>query len=273
MKLRIGQIDYANCTPIFTSLKNNFDCRDYQFVSGVPSVLNAMLAAGEIDLCPSSSIEYGKSSEKYILLPDISISSIGAVKSVFLFSRIPIEELDGKSVGLTTESDTSVNLLKVILAKKHGFKNDFQRTSLPLTEALQSFSALLLIGDTALKAAMMRNGLYVYDLVALWHDFTGLPFVFALWIVRRDAAAEKYGMVKTLSERLKEAKRLAYDSYESIAADCNERDWMGSEALVDYWRTISYDLTPAHCTGLQRFFRYAAELGILSREPEISIFS
>ncbi|ABQ26018.1 menaquinone biosynthesis protein [Geotalea uraniireducens] len=273
MRLRIGQIDYANCTPIFTALKSNFDCTDYCFVSGVPSTLNAMLATGEIDLCPSSSIEYGKASEKYCLLPDISISSIGAVKSVFLFSRVPIEDLDNKTVGLTTESDTSVNLLKIILAKKHGHTNHFQRTSLPLAEALKSFSALLLIGDAALKTAMTHHGLYVYDLGELWHDFTGLPFVFALWIVRRDAAAEKHAEIKALSGKLKAAKQLAYDSYESIASDCSEREWMGTEALVDYWRTISYDLTPEHCAGLQRFFRYAAELGILSREPEILIFS
>jgi chorismate dehydratase len=232
-----------------------------------------MLAAGDIDLCPSSSIEYGKSFEKYSLLPNLSISSIGAVKSVLLFSRVPIADLANLPVGLTTESDTSINLLKIILAKKYGFHNLFQRTSLPLSEAIQQFSALLLIGDTALKASLANNGLYVYDLGELWHDFSGLPFVFALWIVRRDAAAAKHAEIKALCDELQQAKELAYDSYESIASNSKEKAWINSEALVGYWRTISYDLTPAHVAGLQSFFRYAAELGILAREPEISIFS
>ena len=61
MTLRIGQIEYANCTPLFTALKNNFNCTDYHFISGVPAELNAMLSRGEIDLCPASSFEYGKS--------------------------------------------------------------------------------------------------------------------------------------------------------------------------------------------------------------------
>jgi chorismate dehydratase len=273
VKLRIGQIEYANCTPIFTALKNNFDCTAYRFVRGVPSRLNSKLAAGEIDLCPSSSIEYGKSFEKYFLLPNLSISSIGVVKSVLLFSRIPINELANLPVGITNESDTSINLLKIILAKKYGLQNSFQRTPLPLSEAIQQYSALLLIGDTALKASLGNHGLYVYDLGELWHDFTGLPFVFALWIVRRDAAEAKHAEIKALSDKIQQAKQLAYDSYESIAENSKEKAWINSEALVGYWRTISYDLTPAHIAGLQSFFRYAAELGILAREPDISIFS
>src|SRR5512136_1386721 len=116
MTLRIGEIEYANCTPIFSVLKKDFDCADYRFIRGVPARLNAMLSREEIDLCPASSFEYGKSADKYYLLPGLSISSVGAVKSVLLFSRLPIGELDHQAIGLTAESDTSVNLLKIIMA-------------------------------------------------------------------------------------------------------------------------------------------------------------
>src|SRR5512136_426504 len=216
MSLRIGQIEYANCTPLFTALKKNFDCTNYQFIHGVPARLNAMLSRGEIDLCPSSSFEYGKSADKYYLFPGLSISSIGAVKSVLLFSRMPIESLNSHAIGLTAESDTSVNLLRIIMAKGYGFSNQFQRTILPLREALRSFSALLLIGDAALRERGEARDLYVYDLGELWHEVTGLPFVFALWIVTREAAEMKAREVKSLGEQLLEAKRLAYDSYEEI---------------------------------------------------------
>lgn len=271
--LRIGHIEYANCTPIFTALQNNFSCANYVFIHGVPSRLNAMLSRGEIDISPSSSIEYGKSPTKYYLLPDLSISAVGPVKSVLLFSRLPIEELNNQTIGLTTDSDTSVNLLKVILRKNYGFVNRFERTILPLQEALNSFSALLLIGDAALREGMQDNGLHVHDLGELWDSFTGLPFVFALWIATREAAEKKEADVRALSNELLQAKLLAYDSYEEIAAACQEQGWIGREALVDYWRTISYDLTPRHVEGVKTFFRYAAELGILTTEPEIRIFS
>ena len=273
MTLRIGQIEYANCTPIFAVLKAHFDCRNYRFVGGVPAELNGMLGRGEIDVCPSSSIEYGKNPGKYLLLPDISISAIGPVKSVLLFSRLPLEELDTHTIGLTTESDTSVNLLRIILAKQYGFDNVFERTLLPLPEALKKFSALLLIGDAALREGMRPRDIFVYDLGELWHKFTGLPFVFALWMVTRAAVEKKGDEVRSLCAELLAAKSLAYDSYGDIADKSRERDWIGREALIDYWRTISYDLTPRHIEGVAAFFRYAKELGILSELPEIRMLA
>lgn len=272
MTLRIGQIGYANCTPLFYTLKKNFDCSSYLFVDGVPAKLNAMLSRGEIDICPASSFEYGKSPGKYYLMPGLSISSIGAVKSVLLFSRVPIEELDNCAIGLTTESDTSVNLLKIILKKRYGLANEFLHTSLSLQDALQSFSALLLIGDAALKEGMASRGLHVYDLGELWHEFTGFPFVFALWIVTREAAETKNQEIRALGDRLLEAKRIAYDSYEEIAAVSSETEWITRETLVDYWRTISYDLTSLHMEGVRLFFKMAADLELLPFSPELRLF-
>ena len=272
MTLRIGQIDYANCTPIFTMLKQHFPGNACQFIRGVPSYLNALLAKGEIDLCPSSSIEYGKSPERYYLLPDLSISSIGPVKSVLLFSRVPLADLGGYNVGLTTDSDTSVNLLKILLAKSYGLANTFERTSLPLDEAMKTFSALLLIGDAALRESMKGKVAHVYDLGEEWFRFTGLPFVFALWIVRKEAAEGKREEVAELLENLRAAKRLAYESYDAIAATCEEQGWMDHDRLIDYWRCISYDLSPWHLQGVTTFFRHACDMGILPREPVIRLF-
>jgi chorismate dehydratase len=270
--LNIGHIQYANCTPIFSALSSNFDCTGYRFVGGVPARLNALLRAGDIDLSPSSSIEYAMAHEQYCLLPELSISAVGAVKSVLLFSRIPIEELDGCPIGLSAESDTSVNLLKVLLARKYGFKNSFERTSLPLSEALSTFPGLLLIGDAALKGVAADGGCHIYDLGELWHDFTGLPFVFALWIVRRDAAREKHAELADLCRDLIAAKKLACGSYAEIAAGCAEREWLGVSELVDYWRTISYELTPAHLEGARCFFRHAFEMGLIPTLPVLRFF-
>ena len=269
MTLRIGHIKYANCTPIFTALANHFDCSAYRFVDGVPAQLNAMLRSGAIDLSPSSSIEYAMAHDQYCLLPELSISAVGQVKSVFLFSRVPVEELGGAPIGLSSESDTSVNLLKVLLARKYGHQNSFERTTLPFREALSHYPGLLLIGDAALKAAADADGFYCYDLGEEWHSFTSLPFVFALWIVRMDAAREKRRELARLSRDLIAAKNLAYASYAEIAAGCPEREWLGVEDLVDYWRTISYELTPAHLEGARCFFRHAFEMGLIPTLPEL----
>jgi chorismate dehydratase len=98
---------------------------------------------------------------------------------------------------------------------------------------------------------------------------TGLPFVFALWIVTREAAENNSGEVRLLGSRLLEAKSLAYRSYGEIAAGCRDMEWLGCETLVDYWRTISYDLTAEHIAGVRRFFTLAEELKLLPAAPEL----
>ena len=113
---------------------------------------------------------------------------------------------------------------------------------------------------------------HVYDLGEEWFRFTGLPFVFALWIVRKEAAEGKRGEVAELLENLRAAKRLAYESYDAIAATCEEQGWMDHDRLIDYWRCISYDLSPWHLQGVATFFRHACNMGILPREPVIRLF-
>lgn len=272
MTISIGHIQYANCTPIFTALSSHFDCTGYRFVDGVPARLNAMLRSGAIDLSPSSSIEYASAHQQYCLLPELSISAIGPVKSVFLFSRVPIEELDGCAIGLTAESDTSVNLLKVLLARKYRFTNRFERTPLPLADALIRFPALLLIGDQALRGAATPGPYRIYDLGELWQEFTGLPFVFALWIVRREAARAKRAELTALCRDLIAAKEVAYRSYREIAESSPERAWLGVDELVDYWRTISYELTETHLDGARCFFKHAFEMGLIASLPTIRFF-
>lgn len=271
--LRVGEIEYANCFPIFATLRAGFDCGGLEFVKGVPSELNRLLSAGAIDVSPSSSIEYGVSAEKYYLLPDLSISAVGPVKSVLLFSRVPIEELDGHPIALTSESDTSVNLTKIILARFYRFSNSFERVQGGVAEAITRFPAMLLIGDAALRQAASPGALQVYDLGELWARFTGLPFVFALWIIREEAVRGRYAEALSLSNALRAAKALAVQSFDQIAPQCRSMTWMGEGRLVEYWRSMSYDLTPRHLEGLRTFFAYAAELGLIRTVPEFRIFS
>jgi chorismate dehydratase len=272
--LRIGRISYANCTPIFHELQEHVPCEDYQFIGGVPSRLNAQLAAGEIDVCPSSSIEYALRPERYLILPDISISSIGAVGSVLLFSRLPIEDLHGQTILLSSESATSVNLLRILVKKRFGCTCRFAVSSLLLDRALQEAAAMLLIGDTALRASMLEPDVHVYDLGKLWHDWTGLPFVFALWLCNQDVARKRHADVERLANSLIASKVHACAAFETIAQHSPEAEWMGKERLVDYWRNnLSFDLGRGHVDGLILFYRYCTELGLLKAEPELSILT
>ncbi|MGD9343605.1 MAG: hypothetical protein PVJ25_06185, partial [Desulfuromonadales bacterium] len=113
MSLRIGRIAYLNVAPYFHYLaKQGFSG---EIVAGVPAELNRMLAEGTIDACPSSSFEYALRADDYLLLPGHSISSIGPVHSVLLFTPGPLNDLPGQEIAITGESATSINLLKVLL--------------------------------------------------------------------------------------------------------------------------------------------------------------
>ncbi len=261
-KLKIGEIRYANCTPIYMTLKARSDCSGYEFVPGDPATLNRLLAAGSIDASSSSSIEYARHQGEYLAVPGMSISSFGDVGSILLFSKVRVERLGGGRIALTSASATSSVLLKVLLRKLYRLEAGFQTRAPDLRTMLEDNDAALIIGDEALKEHMAVKGgeLYVYDLGRVWTDFTGLPFVFALWMLRRDSAERLPGLSGRLRDDLIEARMAAVQSYDKIAANAPERSWMGEKGLVDYWRAISYGLDEDHIKGLMRFFELAHEL-------------
>lgn len=242
------------------------------FIKGVPADLNNKLSSGHLDVCPSSSIEFAKHPQKYLILKNLSISSIGNVKSVFLFSRLPIEKLDGQTVGLTKESDTSINLLKIILQKFYNYQNSYTNITNSEINTLNDFNAILLIGDSALKAGLHKDkDIFAYDLGELWYRHTGLPFVFALWILREDAVHSERDCVVNLYTKLCNAKQLAYRSFDKLA-DIYGQKWIDRDELINYWQTISYDLTPHHLEGLRKFYLYSEELNLIENYPQIRLF-
>jgi chorismate dehydratase len=129
---------------------------------------------------------------------------------------------------------------------------------------------MLLIGDSALRATLLETDLFVYDLGELWHDWTGLPFVFALWFCGCQVARDRYAEVARLASYLIASKERACADLESIAHESAEVQWMGSARLVAYWRdNISYDLDKRHLDGLTLFYRYCTDLGLLPVEPTL----
>jgi len=266
-KLRIGRIPYANLFPIFYYLDRQRTRSDYRFIKGVPSKLNRMLREGKLDISPSSSVEYLRNKDKYRILPCFSISSSGPIESILLFSTLPLEELGGKTIAVSSESDTSVALLKIILNEFLSLKCKFKTVKLQTVKSgLSSFPAFLLIGDRAMKEARKIQthdplpmtpypSVYTYDLAELWHKHTGLPFVFALWIVRKETLPEKRELLNKLSADLIKANKYAQKHFPLIAKKTSQKEWLTEKGLVSYWKKISYNLTEKHMEGLRLFER------------------
>src|SRR5205814_5977260 len=148
--LRLGRISYVNMAPVFYRLE-----AEVEEISGVPTDLNRRLVDGEIDLAPISSIEWARHAGRLRLLPRLCVSSEGAVDSIQLVSRRPLEQV--RRVAVTPESATSVVLTKVLLPEAE---------HVALADARPG-DATLLIGDAALRSAF-EDPTPHYDLGRLW---------------------------------------------------------------------------------------------------------
>lgn len=281
-KLRIGKINFANLFPIFHYIETQCDCSEYEFVEGPPSVMNDMLREGAIDVSTSSSVVYLKNEKDFIFIEGHSISSIGPIRSILLFSRVPIQSLDGNEILTTSQSETSPVLLDIVLRKFYGVNATLRTESLPISEAKEMHGAFLLIGDDALllskkaKPVKMKTAspdfrlvsidyqmYYVYDLGEIWHRQTGLPFVFALWIMQEKRLKEKMALFERLKSDLDKAKAEVLPRFDAIKDRCPICAKLGASDLLKYWNGISYDLGPEHLRSLRLFGDYARELHLL----------
>jgi len=238
------------------------------FVDGHPSELNRKLRDGDLDLAPSSSIEYAAHPDRYLLCPDISISSRRRVMSVLLLSNGPLRRLPPDPIAVTGSSDTSILLLEILLRESLGRTNLLVRTELPAREALRRYPAHLVIGDEAIRAAVDGVAPHVTDLGEWWWRETGKPFVFALWIAARSAWEDRREPLSRFSAALLEAKRAAQASIRRRKYPWGGPDWIPPSFRDAYWRCLSYDLG-AETEGLSLFYELAANIGRIPAAPPL----
>lgn len=271
--LRLGNIDYSNCYPIHGPVLERHRPAWLRVVDGPPAELNRRLATGELDIAPGSSIELARHHGEYSALRGLCIGSDGPVESIALISRLPLEALDGRPVALPTASASSRCLLRILLELRAGVRPvwmDFDQTGGdPLVTTVSDSSgadesrptspvAALFIGDIALRRSS-RPGELRFDLGQAWTDWTGLPFVYAVWMVRNAYAEAR----ETLHlHRLFTARRDELpEAFEILAGDAQRRYGFPRARLLRYWSHIRYELDDAMLRGLEHFLRLAAEIG------------
>jgi chorismate dehydratase len=237
-----------------------------------------MLRDGEIDVSPSSSIEYLKNPSLYQTIDSHSISSKGPVESILFFSKKPIENLSDSTIYVSSQSETSIALLDIILKKFYGVQCVLQISENPESSG---GDAWLLIGDDALRYGSRftaHDSRLIYDLGKLWHEKTGLPFVFALWIVRKDiehspphppqaeeqsasgGTEYRHNLLDKFVKDLNMAKNIALKNLSKIAKHSPMKSFMSEEEIISYWNKIDYDFAAEHKKGLEIFYQYLKEL-------------
>ncbi len=257
MSLRIGRIPYVNCYPVYGAVDRGLVTLDGELISGVPTSLNALMAAGSLDISVVSAVEYARDSARYLLLPDLAISCDGPVRSVMLFSKRPVQELDGRRVLVSRSSMTAVALLELLFDHVWRAEPDFIPGDAEIGDIArfdeEPHDARLVIGD----AALLLDGsatpyAYRYDLGSEWKTWTGLPFVFAVWVAQRttpvaDALRVHAGLIASRDWGLAHLDVLAEQAATTTG--------MSLEVCHEYLSGLDYRLSYPHLAGLTDFFR------------------
>ncbi len=270
--LRVGKVSFINTLPIFYPLESGAVQHDFEIIDGTPADLNALLAADQLDLGVVSSIEYARHFDKYLLLPDLSISCKKEVCSVLLLSRVSLPELEGQEILLTPKSHTSISLLKLLLSRRFRVAPRYRVTDYHSSGSRwpDKAQAVLAIGDDALQLRQNPEVAFTLDLGTAWHQWTGHPFVFAVWALRRDSLAQRDGMFHQAHAKLLEAKEYGLEHLDEIATVVDQCSWFSRQECVQYLQTIEYDLDGDKQAGLRLFFDLLYESGELSRRVPLN---
>ena len=238
---RVGSVPYLNAVPLTRGLEE-------QVLFVTPSTLAEMLQRDELDAALVSVTEV-LFKDRYDILDGIAVASLGEVKSVFLAHRQPIDDV--KEVFCDTASLTSVNLLRVLFAER-GLRPEFKPLAGYDFVSLPDYA--LLIGDPALDFLRAPRKHEIWDLGAAWYEMTGLPFVYAVWALRRGIENSR------LRRQLREAKSFGLDTLDSIISSRSEYDY---DFRKDYlgWH-IHYHLGTDEKRGLAKFIELLHKHGL-----------
>ncbi len=267
--VRVGRIEFVNCFPLYHHFERELAGRGLtaRVVEGYPAELNRMLVEGAIDVALPSSIAFARDVDELTLLPSVSISSFGAVDSIQLFTRTPLAQV--RRVALTEKSATSICLLKV-LCREWGIAPEFAPRRGPLSEVLEDFDALLLIGDEALHLLRVEAYPYHHDLGAEWKKVTGLPMVYAVCAARREFVAARPAAAAAVGAALLASRDDCAARPEATAADAAQVYDFSQAYLLDYFDKLKFGFAADYLAGLREFYRRAAAIGELERVPDLA---
>lgn len=270
-KPNLGDINFINCLPLHYGLVHGGFGSLVNVHSGIPTDLNSLVVAGQLDVSPVSSIIYAKHSEKLLLLPDVSISANGALQSILLVSKYPISELKQARTALTAKSATSHVLLKIIMHNAYQANPEYFISPLLLESGvLNDAEAVLFIGDDALYAYHHQvTGYYYYDLGAEWKDMTGLAMVYAVWVVNRQFAAHHADLVQMVYRQVTGAFAYGLLNLPAAVETITSKASYNSQQLINYINLLNYEFTPTHKQALLTYYQLAHVLGLIKDVPKI----
>jgi chorismate dehydratase len=266
--LRISAISFLNTAPLMWDFEHGETAAQlsdfFEIGYTVPSRCAEELKSGLADIGIIPAATY-TSIPGLVIIPEIAIASKNAVRSILLISKVPLEKI--RSVATDDSSRTSAALVEIFLRKFVGVNPGFRRQKAVLEEMLRWHDAALLIGDPALLAN--TEGYYVYDLAEQWRRWTGRPFVFAFWAVRKSSLAG-FSTDVDLAWVFQQSKAHGLQHLDEIVTAWSSKLNLPAALVRDYLtQNVDFSLDRENLEGLQLFYRYAAEYKVLPEAPEL----
>ncbi|MEV5241281.1 menaquinone biosynthesis protein [Streptomyces cinnamoneus] len=255
---RVGHIQFLNCVPLYWGLARTGTLLDLDLTKDTPEKLSEQLIRGELDIAPVTLVEFLRNADDLVALPDIAVGCDGPVMSCVIVSQVPLDRLDGARVALGSTSRTSVRLAQLLLAERYGVTPDYYTCPPDLGAMMQEADAAVLIGDAALRASLHeapRLGLEVHDLGQMWKDWTGLPFVFAVWATRREYLAREPHIVAKVHEAFLASRDVSLQEVAKVAEQAARWEAFDAGLLERYFTTLDFRFGPAQLAGVAEFAR------------------
>lgn len=254
--VRLGAVSYLNSKPLVRDLNSLLP--ESRIVLDYPSRLADALASGDLDVALIPSVEFFRGSG-YRMISSACVAARGPVMSVKLYCRVHPGQI--RRLALDEGSRTSAALARVILAERYGVYPDAEPLPMESTTAASSADAILLIGDRAMHPPQEEFA-EVMDLGQMWYDWTGLPFVFAMWVARDDV--DLTGIEQALDESRDRGVAALHDIAQEQAP---QLDLATGTAITYLTKHLNYHLTSAERSGLELFRQLAHDQDLLQPEP------
>jgi chorismate dehydratase len=255
--LAIARIPYLNAEPFYGGWEATWpDAMDL-----VPRRLGEEARAGRVDAGLMAAADWFSLEESFERVGALGIACRGEVESVLLLGSAPVDSLSGGRVVLTTESSTSAALVRILLSRRFGLTDvRYERGDFRDPRDIPAGESWLVIGDSALAARRAAPGSVALDLGQAWAAWTSLPFVYAVWTVRRSLpASTREGLRVSLEEGLAQGESdLAVPAHRY--AERSEGRLGSSEELTRYLERFTYRLGADEERGLALFHTYWKEL-------------
>jgi chorismate dehydratase len=267
--IRLGVVSFINTLPLIDGLESLADL-DLRFT--VPSLLLDQLLANEVDLALCSSIDYQRSEAPLVIVPVGVLGCDGSTLTVRLFSSRPLDRID--EVHCDTDSHTSVVLMQILLMEQYGIRPrliDYDaREHVAENRPLDWPQAMLLIGDKVVTDSppAVRYP-HQLDLGAAWARLTGLPFVFGLWLARRECDP---AVVATAAAVLDRQRRHNLERLDLIVhRRALARGWPADLAAGYLKQELAFEWTPQRRAGLELFYDKACEHGLANHRRPVEL--